>query len=53
MSGSRQLLEVLSAEIKLHVPSADIEAQGFRSRTTVAAITDQDDSFHWTGPFVE
>jgi hypothetical protein len=46
MGASRQLLEVLRAEIELHVPPADLEAQGFCGRTTVAAITDQDDSFH-------
>ena len=53
MSGSRQLLKVLRAEIELHVPLADPEAQGFCRRQSIAAITDQDDSFHWTGPFVE
>ena len=51
MSLSRQLLEVLRTQIELHVPLADLEAQGFCSGTTVAAITDQDDSFHGQ-PFV-
>ena len=51
MSTSGQLLEVLRAEIELHVPAPDLEAQGFCSSTTVAAITDQNDRFQ-RQPFV-